>query len=245
MSQDKTVIPGLGEGFSSNEKKSESRHNMYSRSSTYVNIDYDKQGTIVPGMERRAPGVDEAVVNSSRRADPVVGFLYSISRQGIGEFWPVYVGRNTIGRSEKCDICLREHTVSDLHAVLTVKQMNTTHKVLASIKDEGSKNGIFVNEEELDYSAHECFNNDILTIGLNYRLLLILVDAESLGLSVSKDFIPTDVAEEDDYDESFKQQVLRGGQNFNPYDHNKRRQNDGTVPLDGGNMTEPGGTQFM
>lgn len=181
MSQDKTVIPGLGEGFSSNEKKSESRHNMYSRSSTYVNIDYDKQGTIVPGMERRAPGVDEAVVNSSRRADPVVGFLYSISRQGIGEFWPVYVGRNTIGRSEKCDICLREHTVSDLHAVLNVKQMKTTHKVLASIKDEGSKNGIFVNEEELDYSAHECFNNDILTIGLNYRLLLILVDAESLG----------------------------------------------------------------
>ena len=87
MSQDKTVIPGLGEGFSSNEKKSESRHNMYSRSSTYVNIDYDKQGTIVPGMERRAPGVDEAVVNSSRRADPVVGFLYSISRQGIGEFF--------------------------------------------------------------------------------------------------------------------------------------------------------------
>ena len=84
-----------------------------------------------------------------------------------------------------------------------------------------------------------------MTIGLNYRLLLILVDAESLGLSVSKDFIPTDVAEEDDYDESFKQQVLRGGQNFNPYDHNKRRQNDGTVPLDGGNMTEPGGTQFM
>lgn len=244
MSQDKTVIPGLGEGLSSKEKKGESCHNMYSRSSTYVNIDYDKQGTIVPGMERRAPGVDEAVVNS-RRADPVVGFLYSISRQGIGEFWPVYVGRNTIGRSEKCDICLREHTVSELHAVLNVKQMKTTHKVLASIKDEGSKNGIFVNEEELDYSAHECFNNDILTIGLNYKLLLILVDAEALGLSVSKDFIPTDVAEEENYDESFKQQVLRGGQNFNPYDHNKRRQNDGTVPLDGSNMTEPGGTQFM
>lgn len=246
MSQDKTVIPGLGDGGSFNEKRRDSHHNnMYSRSSTYVNVDYDKQGTIVPGMERRAPGVNESTINNNRRADPVVGFLYSISRQGIGEFWPIYVGRNTIGRSEKCDICLNEHTVSELHAVLNVKQMKTTHKVLASIKDEGSKNGIFVNEEELDYSAHECFNNDILTIGLNYRLLLILIDAEALGLSVSKDFISIDTAENDNYDESFNQQVLHGGHNFNPYDHNKRRQNGGTVPLDGGNMTEPGGTQFM
>ena len=53
--------------------------------------------------------------------------------------------------------------MSDIHAELNIKQMKTTHKILASIKDIGSKNGIFVNEEELDYSAHECFNNDLIT----------------------------------------------------------------------------------
>ena len=96
---------------------------------------------------------------------------------------------------------MKEGTVSDIHAELNIKQMKTTHKILASIKDIGSKNGIFVNEEELDYSAHECFNNDLITIGLNYRLLLILIDTQALGLTVSENFIP--IEEEEDVDFPF------------------------------------------
>ncbi len=74
-----------------------------------------------------------------QRGAPVVGFLYSISRQGIGEYWPLHIGSNKIGRSGNCDICLKEGTVSDIHAELNIKQMKTTHKILASIKDIGSK----------------------------------------------------------------------------------------------------------
>lgn len=232
MSQEKTAVPGLGDVFSANPKSK-----LYSRSSTQVNYANNSIGTIVPSMERVAPGLkikDSKDGNSS----PVVGFLYSISRQGIGEYWPVHLGTNKIGRSEDCSIRLRENTVSDLHAELYVKQMKTTHKILASLRDVGSKNGIFVNDEELDYGTHECFNNDLITIGLNYRLLLILIDAEALGLSVSENFIA--VQEEEEPEIPFQPQST----SFNPYDHN-RRPITGTVAMDGSQDTEPGGTRFM
>lgn len=231
MSQEKTVVPGLGDFNSTNPKSK-----LYSRTSTQVNSETYNRGTIVPGMEQMAPGVKVSEPNDGK-SSPVVGFLYSISRQGIGEYWPVHLGSNKIGRIETCDICLKEHTVSDIHAELNVKQMKTTHKVLASIKDVGSKNGIFVNDDELDYSTHECFNNDLITIGLNYKLLLILIDVETLGLSVSNDFIP--VEEEEDIP------FPPHGGGFNPYDHNNRTTNGGTVAMDGSQGTEPGGTKYM
>ena len=156
----------------------------------------------------------------------------------VGIIQNSFLGTNKIGRSEECSICLRENTVSDLHAELYVKQMKTTHKILASIKDVGSKNGIFVNDEELDYSTHECFNNDLITIGLNYKLLLILIDAESLGLSVSENFMA--VQEEEEFEIPFQPQNT----GFNPYDHNQRPVS-GTVAMDGSQGTEPGGTRFM
>lgn len=235
MSQDKTAVPGLENSFPADNTKSR----MYSRSSsTQVNFGGQQRGTVVPGMEQLAPGV-KSKESEDGNSSPVVGFLYSISRQGIGEYWPIHIGSNKIGRSEDCDICLKENTVSEIHAELNVKQMKTSHKVLASIKDVGSKNGIFVNEEELDYSTHECFNNDLITIGLNYKLLLILIDSVALGLTVSKDFMPV---EDDDYDADIIQQ---SNTNFNPYDHNNRAQG-GTVPMDGGNTLDgPGYTKFM
>lgn len=232
MSQEKTAVPGLGDGFSANPKSK-----LYSRSSTQLNYTGNSAGTVVPGMEQMAPGAKVKEPNDGN-SSPVVGFLYSISRQGIGEYWPIHLGTNKIGRSEECSICLRENTVSDLHAELYVKQMKTTHKILASIKDVGSKNGIFVNDEELDYSTHECFNNDLITIGLNYKLLLILIDAESLGLSVSENFMA--VQEEEEPEIPFQPQNT----GFNPYDHN-RRPTTGTVAMDGSQGTEPGGTRFM
>lgn len=231
MSQEKTAVPGMGDGYYSN-----SNNRLYSRSSTHVNYSDNNRGTIVPGMEQMAPGTRMKEPNDGNTA-PVVGFLYSISRQGIGEYWPIHLGTNRIGRSENCSICLKENTVSDIHAELYVKQMKTTRKILASIKDVGSKNGIFVNDEELDYGTHECFNNDLITIGLNYKLLLILIDAEGLGLSVSENFM----AVEEEPELPFQPQR----NNFNPYDHNSRPVNNGTIAMDGSQDTESGGTRFM
>lgn len=127
---------------------------------------------------------------------PVVGFLYSISRQGIGEYWPIKLGRNTIGRSASCDIQLAEASVSDLHASISVKIMKSTGRLVASIRDEGSKTGLFLNDDELDYNNYSCKNLDVIVVGANYRILIILVDAPEYGLIAAENFVAADVTYE-------------------------------------------------
>ena len=107
--------------------------------------------TIVPGRNYSKSSVSNSnsvsnpiVTERQMDSSPVVGFLYSISRQGEGEYWPVKLGRNTIGRSSNCSIQLCEASVSDLHASLNVKIMKSTGRLVASVRDEGSKTGLFL-----------------------------------------------------------------------------------------------------
>jgi len=239
MSQEKTEV-GFGP-FSGRNNDPYARSSARGGQSAH---EYRSEGTVIPGMEQLAPGAEMKHANNTTR-EPVVGFLYSISRQGIGEFWPLHVGRNTIGRAENCDVRLRERTVSDLHAALNIKQMKTTHKVLASLKDEGSKNGIFINDNELDYDAHACVNNDIITIGLHYKLLLILIDTETLGLTVSEEFL-------DDEEEAVvvqPEQPVYDPQRtgFNPYDRRYRPtvNTNETISMEGTFNPGPGKTEIM
>ena len=71
-------------------------------------------------------------------------------------------------------------------------------------------------------------------------MLLILVDARALGLRVSENFIPME--EEDN--EPFGNPVVDYN-NFNPYDHNSRPTQGGTIAMDGSNPITSGGTEFM
>lgn len=199
----------------------------------------NSRGTVVPGMNGMAPKVESA--KNTVPAVPVVGFLYSISRQGFGEFWPLHVGSNKIGRSSDCEICLREATVSDLHASLNIKQLKSTKKLLASIRDEGSKNGIYVNDEELDYDAHNVKNHDLITIGDNYRLLLIIIDAEEHGLTVSENFQPTE-------ETPSSNRPNYPGENSTSMDNlynAANRVENGTVAMDGGTDMDFGHTKFL
>ena len=192
-------------------------------------------GTYVPGMHEDAPGVQNEA--SETNTTPVVGFFYSISRKGIGEYWPLHLGSNTIGRSADCDVQLEEMTVSEHHATISIKQMKSTHKLIASIRDVGSQNGIYLNEEELDYENHTCKSNDLITIGRCYKLLLLLVDAEQFGLSVAEDFVPVDN----------NNSGPMGGysKDFDPYNSNGRNVIEGTVDLSGNKFGDPGSTNYI
>ncbi len=154
--------------------------------------------TIVPGRNYSKSSTLNAgsVVNPAQASaepqkdnTPVVGFLYSISREGIGEYWPIKLGRNTIGRSSSCSIQLLEGSVSDLHASLSVKIMKSTGRLVASVRDEGSKTGLFLNDEELDYDTYACKNLDVMVVGSSYRLLIVLIDAVDYGLSAAENFV--------------------------------------------------------
>lgn len=225
------------------------------------------RGTVVPGMtpqpqqQAQQSGAPVNFVDPQPQTQrtfqtgkPVVGFLYSISRTAAGEYWPLYQGQNTIGKSPNCDIQLLEGTVSQEHAVVMVRKMKNPEKVIASVTDARSTNGTMLNGQSLGFSAEECKNGDIITIGDNYELYLVLVDPASLGLKVSDKFISVEGEDEGDgymdegpspFMQDAHQRPTRtdyGGQMYNP-DAGYVPSN-GTVGLDGstGGFGGKGGT---
>ena len=231
MANDRTLIPGMAD--------SESVENLYSRNSG----GFPASGkTFIPGMQDNAPGVKSeqshpfASKPKGGGDEPVLGFLYSISRRGVGEFWPLYLGTNTIGRDASNNIQLKERTVSTKHAELYVRVMKSTGDIIASVRDCGSKIGMFLNEMELDFENHPVKNGDILTIGANYRLVVILINARALGLSVSADFQAIDEQEtKPEFGDPF-------ATTNNIYSATRPpRQDDGTIDLSGGQNPFSGG----
>lgn len=258
MSQNKTVIQGL----EPNEPNYGGAPTSGSQS-FYTRIPRQAaKGTVVPGMMES----DGATTSSKPQpmpqqpkafhpGKPVVGFLYSISRTPAGEFWPLQIGANTIGQNPSSDIVLSEGTVSTDHALIVTRQVKGG--IIAAITDTRSTNGTMINGEVIGFSAEECHNGDIITIGNNYQLVLILVDTIKLGLTVCKDFIPTATDEQDD---DFGDDIPNFDPNktkpggFGPYDNGPATwgntggyvPNDGTVGLDGSSSNNNhGGTVPM
>lgn len=248
MSSNKTIIPGMEDAYSPTSP--------------------GWAGQNVPGGTRIPEpfGTKSGKVISQK---PIVGFLYSISRTPAGEYWPLHIGTNSIGRSQDCEICLGEATVSGRHADLVVRQMKNPEKMIASICDASSTCGTMINGESLGFDQRECFNGDIITIGEHYDLYLILIDAKQIGLNICKDFMPA----QKPYDStrSLRSQgnpVVEGETHGNPYaaptgsgikrtkgyDENEANEfmSGGTVGMDEGtpdsqsqSPTQPGRTIFM
>lgn len=204
MSQNKTVIQGL-EPADNNSTRGYNpggpNQNFYSRG----NRNYSARGTVVPGMQSNAPAyqnveprqeVPRQTFVPPHPGKPVVGFLYSVSRTPFGEYWPLQLGKNTIGQSPDSNIQLSEGTVSLNHAVIITRQGK--NGIIAAIKDSESTNGTFINGEAIDFEAEELHDSDIITIGQNYQLLFILIDAAKIGLVPNPRFIPIEVEQEEE-----------------------------------------------
>lgn len=251
MSNNKTVIPGL-------ETASVPVSNgMPNANPSYA--PYDGR-TVIPDVNPR-PAASVTQTNNK----PIVGFVYSISRTGNGEFWPLRVGPNSIGRTKNCDIYLPEATVSEQHAELVVRMMKNPEKVIASIYDQRSTCGTMINGESLGFEPRECVNGDIITIGEHYDLYVMLIDVKQLGLNVCQAFIPVDVEQfNSPLQPQITNQTVGGTQIFNSPFSNPPQQAPTqqtpqtppvfrlgrTVGIDGNEnptapRTEPGKTIFM
>lgn len=254
MSQNKTVIQGLEPETSFSGSAGYSNQNFYSRPNRP-----SARGTVVPGMQEAISDgknpQDETYSPQTNRViqtgKPIVGFLYSVSRTPLGEFWPIQMGKNSIGQSSENDIVLLEGTISSKHAVIVTRPGK--NGIIAAIKDSESTNGTFINGEPIDFSAEECHNGDIITIGNNYQLLFILIDAAKLGLLTNKDFIPVESDNSNMSDEPEIPSFNPGGATrpgFNPYDDGPANwggtsgysPSDGTVGMDGSTGGGHGGT---
>jgi pSer/pThr/pTyr-binding forkhead associated (FHA) protein len=253
MSQSKTIVPGMEAGKGGNSYKNEDVGDFYSRG---TNVSLSPKGTVVPGTSDSdipSRSGQATLQRQHQSGKPITGFLYSISRQGIGEYWPLHIGQNTIGSSSRCDICLCEGTVSAEHAVLVIRKMKKPGKTIASINDSRSTNGTMVNGESLGFSAVECFNGDIITIGENYELVLFLIDVKALGLNISENFIPLDARPDEPDPNAVSDPYVPGHtqpENMYPpkFDdpesyYENRPTDDGTVGMDGSRSSiKPGGT---
>ena len=97
-----------------------------------------------PGAQSSGP----AVGPDGRRA--LAGFLVSYQDDTLGKFWPLWQGKNSIGRAEtgqKVDIEIAHGTTSTHHAAV---EIDGPRFVLA---DQGSTNGTFHNEEAIGFQG--------------------------------------------------------------------------------------------
>jgi pSer/pThr/pTyr-binding forkhead associated (FHA) protein len=93
----------------------------------------------------------------------LVGFLVSYQDDPLGRFWPLYQGRNSIGRAETgqdVDVPIGHGTTSTRHAQLDCDN----GRVIVS--DLGSTNGTFHNEEAIGFQGRrEVRDGDKLRFG--------------------------------------------------------------------------------
>ena len=78
--------------------------------------------------------------------------------------------------------------MSDHHCEILVRLQRKGDRLIAGIRDTGSRNGTLLNDEDLNYDMHNCVNEDVITVGFNYRMVLLLVDPAKYGLGAAPDF---------------------------------------------------------
>jgi hypothetical protein len=123
---------------------------------------FAKKGTII-----QSTNLDKEQTDKDRERKKLTGFLVSYSLSPNGEFFPLYEGKNIIGRAETANVSIQnDSAISDRH----VSILNRTVDRKFKFKDEQSSNGTFINEELLDDG--ELKNLDIIRVG-NTRLLFM------------------------------------------------------------------------
>ena len=197
MSQNKTIVPGADYDNTGNTELDDSIYgSLYSRSEASDNRTY------IPDMAKPSAGLGQEVMpqrEPSLRQEEgnrqislqnrvVVGVLFSISRGILGEMFPLYLGRNVIGQTANCDICLKEKSVSSEHAILYIRKEENPAQLNMTITDYNSTYGTTVNEMDARYETLPVCENDVLTIGKHYQFLVKIFDVDTARLTEDIDF---------------------------------------------------------
>ena len=197
MSQNKTIIPGVDASNLQKEGAADTFYDaLYSRTSADNNRTCIGGGEMM-GVPQNAPL--SGFVNSVAKPNAmenirtikvkervVVGVLFSISKGLFGEIFPIYLGKNIIGKSAHCDMVLGENTVSEQHAILYTRKRETGMEV--SITDFDSMCGTLVNNNDARYETLPVHENDVITIGRHYRCIIKLFETERYGLCEDPEF---------------------------------------------------------
>ncbi|MDE6271741.1 MAG: FHA domain-containing protein [Muribaculaceae bacterium] len=145
-----------------------------------------------PACETQSPTRNVEVALQDR---PLVGVMMSASADGMGEIFPIYLGKNTIGRGEDCDVKLNEATVSPNHAVILVRSATDGYgqiMLTATLTDYSSDYGSNVDGVQADYEKLILHNGSTLRIGRGYVLTLYLFNPWIAGFGKNPVFMPAE-----------------------------------------------------
>lgn len=117
----------------------------------------DFERTVVMEYEEQPDAQKTTKAPASERR--LEGFLVSYQLNKFGDYYPLYMGKNYIGRSQKNDIRVDDASVSSEHALLLFRGK----KIL--IEDKLSVNGTFINNSSESIDRAELKDNDILKFG--------------------------------------------------------------------------------
>ena len=121
-------------------------------------------GTIIQGANP-VDGKGKDGADTDRRK--LTGFLVTYSNRTNGQFFPLYEGKNYIGRDAASHVNIQgDSSVSEKHLSILYRTVDRKFK----FRDEQSSNGTFVNGELIDEG--ELKHNDMIRIG-STRLLFM------------------------------------------------------------------------
>ena len=125
-----------------------------------------KVGTIIRGAN-----FDKEKADMERKK--LTGFLVTYSLSPNGDFFPLYEGKNVIGRAASCNVHIKgDSAISEKHFSILYRAVDRKFK----FKDEQSSNGTFINGELIDEG--ELKNLDKIDIG-STRLLFMVIPLEN------------------------------------------------------------------
>ena len=118
----------------------------------------------------RAPAAAVPKDAGGRRA--LAGFLVSYQDDALGKFWPLWQGKNSVGRADtgqKVDIEIAHGTTSTHHATIECDPQRFV------LSDLGSTNGTFHNEEAIGFQGkRELRDGDKIRFG-GYSVMVVNV----------------------------------------------------------------------
>ena len=105
-------------------------------------------------------GAGHAKEKTDTERKKLTGFLVTYSHSSNGDFFPLYEGKNMIGRADASQVCVKnDSAVSEKHLSILYRAVDRKFK----FKDEQSSNGTFINDELIDEG--ELKNLDVIRIG--------------------------------------------------------------------------------
>lgn len=136
--------------------------------------------TVLQDTPKAAPQTPKNVIQLQDR--PIVGMLFTISNGGKAEIFPLYMGRNEVGRTAEADVCLNEESISQKQAIILVRRYDK-NKIHFTIVDNGSSNGTLINGELIEeLETHLLEDGSILDFGSGYKMKFFKLLGEELGL---------------------------------------------------------------